>query len=109
MSLSNAKNTNLASVTAATPTDLYVCGAGKTAALVSIIACNYSTSASAIAIWVADSSNVELFKIIDDAANNIAVGETVFVDSKVFLKDGDKIRVQSSEANVSFGCNAYEE
>lgn len=101
------KNWCIDDVVADTVTDLVAAAADKVAAIVGFQICNCEAEdAAQISVYITDSSNTVKATIIKDY--DLIVPDSLFVETKIFLADEDKIRVKSSKANVSFAASGDE-
>ena len=92
-------NWSLPSVTASTDTTLLQDQVAQETAVFSIIAHNYSGVEVTIEVKITTTGDVLKAYIFNDT---LADAKTLFIDSKIFLNEGDKVRVRSTQANVSF-------
>jgi len=97
------KKWSLPGVVANTVTDLVVPIAGKEVLVLSLIACNTSTTGDAdVTVYLTDSSNTIKSTILRMLLNP---GDSVHMDDKICLgaaASPDKIRVKSTFSAVSF-------
>jgi len=99
----------LASVVANTDTDLHTVTAGKRLSVLGLTVTNYSASDASVKIMLTDGANILKSYWFN---NTIKAGDTVEVCSKSCLKTvpaGYKVRVNSSQANVSFQVDGTED
>jgi hypothetical protein len=105
----------LASVAANTDTDLHTVTAGKRLSVLGLLVTNYSGSDATVKIMLTDAANVVKaywFSNVVKAGSAAPIGDTVEVCSKSSLRTapaGDKVRVFSSQANVSFQIDGTED
>ena len=92
-------NWSLPTVTPATETDLAQDLTGQETAVFSIIVHNYAGAQAVIEVKVTDSANTFKAYLFNDTLDD---AKSLFIDSKIFLNDEDKIRVVSDQGNVSF-------
>lgn len=99
----------LASVTAATDTDLHTVTAGKRLSVLGLTVTNYSASDAIVKVMLTDGANTLKAYWFN---NTIKAGDTVEVCGKNCLKTGPagyKVRVNSAQANVSFQLDGTED
>lgn len=105
----------LASVVANTDTDLHTVTAGKRLSVLGLTITNYSGSDAIVKVMLTDAANVVKaywFSNTVKAGSAAPQGDTVEVCSKSCLKtapSGYKVRVNSSQANVSFQIDGTED
>ena len=92
-------NWSLATVTADTDTTLLQDQAAQETAVFSIIAHNYSGVTATIEVKILTTGDVLKAYIFNDTVDD---AKSLFIDSKIFLNEGDKVSVRSTQANVSF-------
>lgn len=94
-------NWSLDTVVSDTLTNLVESPVGKETALVSINICNFSGSDALFEIGLYSSLDVRKAQLMK---GTIEIGQTITYDSKLFLDNAsqDKIKVKSSQVNVSF-------
>lgn len=100
------KNESLATVTGSTWTDLVQPAASATMGVFSITICNYAGTSTTVRISITNSSDTLKAYILYDI--DIADKDAYFIDTKYFLDSQDKIRVYSTQANVSFTASIDE-
>lgn len=98
---------DLSNPTAATETTLYQVASGARAVVGGIVICNRNASARTIKIKKTDSSNTLVAQIV--AGYSLAANDTIMIPKgKIGLKNQQKIRVESSGADVDFSLVAIE-
>lgn len=87
---------NFTQVANATLSDAYTAPANTTVQVLSIIACNVGTTFQTLKVNMTDTS-----KSTDFTLANVAIfpGNQINIVSKLLLETGDKIRIQSTDAN----------
>lgn len=99
----------LASVTGSTDTDLHTVTALKRLSVFGLTVTNYSGADAVVKVMLTDGSNTVKAYWFN---NTVKSGDTVEVCSKSCLKTapaGYKVRVNSSQANVSFQLDGTED
>lgn len=105
----------LASVTASTDTDLHTVTEGKRLSVLGLLVTNYSGVDATVKVMLTDAANVVKaywFSNVVKAGAAAPIGDCVEVCAKNSLRTapaGYKIRVNSSQANVSFQLDGTED
>ena len=100
------KSWTLATVTPSTDTDLAQPASLYTVVGFSLTIANYSGSPSTVKVLLTNSSNTLKAYVL--APISLTDGQTLTIDSSWVLTSQDKIRVNSSQGNVSFLANGDE-
>lgn len=105
----------LASVSANTDTDLHTVTVGKQLRVLGMLVTNYSGSDATVKVMLTDAANVVKaywFSNVIKAGAAAPLGDSVEVCAKNSLRtapSGNKVRVYSSQANVSFQLDGTED
>lgn len=92
-------NWSLATVTPSTDTTLLQDQAAEETAVFSIIAHNYSGAQITLEVKIMTTGDVLKAYLFNDTLDD---AKSLFIDSKIFLNEGDKVVVNSTQGNVSF-------
>lgn len=92
------KSATLSNPTAATETDLFT--AGAVAVVGSIFICNRNAAARTVDVKLTNGSNTLQAQII--SAYSLGADDTLRIPGPINLDSGEKIRVESSGADVDF-------
>ena len=92
-------NWSLATVTASTDTTLLQDQVAEETAVFSVIAHNYSGVTINLEVKIMTTGDALKAYIFNDTLDD---AKSLFIDSKLFLNEGDKVVVWSDQANVSF-------